>query len=160
MKPGNFSKFLPWLSENQVDYILIGGGAAIAHGAARSTYDVDIVYSRAPTNLTKLVQALSDLSPYYRGAPLGLPFKWDVPTLQNGLNFTLTTDWGDIDLLGEVAGDGTYDKLLDFTESMELYGQEVRVVALDKLIQLKRAAGRPKDFEAIAELETLLELRD
>ena len=160
MTPGNFSKFLPLLSENQVEYILIGGGAAIAHGAARTTYDVDVVYSTNPTNLTRIVKALNDLHPYYRGAPPGLPFKWDVQTLQNGLNFTLTTDWGDIDLLGEVAGDGTYAKLLAFTDTMELYEHPVRVVALDKLIDLKHAAGRPKDFEAIAELEALWELSD
>ncbi len=160
MTPGNFSKFLPLLAENQVDYILIGGGAAIAHGAARTTYDIDIVYSRTPTNLTKIVEALQDLNPYYRGAPAGLPFKWDEQTIQNGLNFTLTTDWGDIDLLGEVSGDGTYDKLLDFTDTIQLYEHPVRVVSLEKLIHLKRAAGRPKDFEAIAELEILLKLRD
>jgi len=160
MTPGNFSKFLPLLSDNRVDYILIGGGAAIAHGAARTTYDVDIVYSRDPSNLEKIVQAFGDLNPYYRGAPPGLPFRFDVRTLKNGLNFTLTTDWGDIDLLGEVAGDGTYDKLLDFTDTMEMYGRTVPVVRLDKLINLKRAAGRPKDFEAIAELEALLELRN
>jgi len=159
MTPGNFSKFLPRLSENRVDYILIGGGAAIAHGAARTTYDIDIVYSRASTNLAKIVKAMQDLSPYYRGVPPGLPFKWDQKTLENGLNFTLTTDWGDIDLLGEVAGDGTYDKLTSFT-AIELYGYPVHVVTLNKLIHLKRAAGRPKDFEAIAELEALLELRD
>ena len=160
MTPGNFSKFLPLLAENRVDYILIGGGAAIAHGAARTTYDVDILYSRDPENLQTIVEALQDLNPYYRGAPPNLPFQWDTQTLQNGLNFTLTTDWGDIDLLGEVAGDGTYEKLRSFTDTMELYGHPVPVVTLDKLIHLKRAAGRPKDFEAIAELETLWELRN
>lgn len=64
MTPGNFTRFLPLLSQHGVEYILIGGGAAIAHGAARTTYDVDIVYARQPENVRKLVEALSGLQPY------------------------------------------------------------------------------------------------
>ena len=99
MTPGNFAEFIPLLSHHGVDYILIGGGAGIAHGAARATYDVDVVYARDPENLRKLVDALRGVEPYLRGAPRGLPFTWDLPTLQGGLNFTLTTELGDIDLL-------------------------------------------------------------
>lgn len=100
MTPGNFEQFLPRLSSCGVNYILIGGGAAIAHGLARATYDVDIVYDRRRENLESLVKAMGNLNPYYRGAPPGLPFRFDVQTLELGLNFTLTCDWGDIDLLG------------------------------------------------------------
>ena len=74
-----------------------------------------------------------------------------------GLNFTLATTLGQIDLLGEVTGGGGYDALLMKSETVSVFGQDVRVVLLPTLIQLKRAAGRPKDFEAIAELEALLE---
>lgn len=79
----------------------------------------------------------------------------DVPTLRNGLNFTLTTDIGDIDLLGEVAGGGNYENLLSHCVDVEAFDVEFKCVSLNKLIDLKRAAGRPKDFEAIAELESL-----
>ena len=58
MTPGNFEQFLPRLSSCGVKYILIGGGAAIAHGLARATYDVDIVYERSPENLAALVEAM------------------------------------------------------------------------------------------------------
>lgn len=71
----------------------------------------------------------------------------------------MTTTLGSIDLLGEVAGGGFYDELLPFSEEQEAFGIKCRVVSLEKLIQLKRAAGRPKDFEAIAELQALLDER-
>ena len=94
-----------------------------------------------------------------RGAPAppGLPFRWDAEMVRNGLNFTLTTSVGDLDILGEVAGGGTYEQLLPYTEEVGMFGVKLRVVSLEKLIQLKRAAGRHKDLEAIAELQALLE---
>lgn len=157
MKPGNFEQFLPRLSEHHVRFVLIGGGAGTVHGLARATYDVVIVYDRAPDNLSLIVAALSDLNLYYRGAPRGLPFHFDIRMLQSGLNFTLTSDWGDIDLLGEVPGNGTYDSLIRDSVEIELYGRKIDVVNLPRLIQLKKAAGRPKDFEVVAELELLLD---
>lgn len=160
MTPGNFGYFLPLLHRFGVECILIGGGASIAQGLARTTYDVDIVYSRERNNLQRLTESLSGINLYYRGAPPGLPFRFDVAMLEAGLNFTLTSDHGDIDLLGEVAGGGTYQSLEPFTDSIKLYESRILVVTLDKLIELKRAAGRPKDFETIAELELLREERD
>jgi len=145
--------------QNQVRFIVIGGGAAIAHGAARATYDVDVVYDRHIDNLRNLVVALQPYQPYLRGAPAGLPFRWDERTLQSGLNFTLTTTLGDLDLLGEVTGGGTYEQLLPTTQELEAFGTRCRFVTLEKLIHLKKAAGRPKDLEAIAELDALLEER-
>jgi predicted nucleotidyltransferase len=155
----NFRGILPLLASNNVRFILIGGGAAIAHGLARTTYDVDVVYARDAENLRNLVTALQGHQPYLRGAPPGLPFRWDERTVQAGLNFTLTTSVGDLDLLGEVAGGGTYEQLLPFTQETEAFDIRCRVVTLERLIQLKRAAGRAKDLEAIAELQALLEER-
>ncbi len=155
----NFDELLPLLMRHGVRFIVIGGGAAVAHGSARTTYDVDVVYARDPENIRNLVAALANHQPYLRGAPPGLPFRWDERTIQAGLNFTLTTSLGDLDLLGEVAGGGSYEQLLPFTVEMETFGVRCAFVTLEKLIQLKRAAGRPKDLEAIAELQALLEER-
>ncbi|MFM9169150.1 MAG: hypothetical protein ACKOTD_03245, partial [Phycisphaerales bacterium] len=93
--------------------------------------------------------------PSRRGAPPGLPFRLDEATRRSGLNFTLDSTAGPIDLLGEVAGGGSYEALLPRTAELEVFGRPCRVVTLDALIALKRAAGRPKDLEAIAELEAL-----
>lgn len=88
---------------------------------------------------------------------LGLPFLWDTETLRRGLNFTLRTDWGDLDLLGEVAGVGGYDQALVSSEPTALFGVTCAVLSLPALIAAKRAAGRPRDRYSLPELEALWE---
>ncbi len=85
----DFDGLLTTLAHHQVKFIVIGGAAAIAHGSARLTQDLDIVYERSGENLRALVAALADYTPYLRGAPSGLPFRWETATLAHGLNFTL-----------------------------------------------------------------------
>lgn len=87
----DFRRLLKALSGGAVEFTLVGGVAATAHGSARLTQDVDVVYARGRQNLQRLVDALGDQDPYPRGAPSGLPFGFDVATLENGLNFTLRT---------------------------------------------------------------------
>lgn len=154
------ARLLGQLREHEVEFILVGGMAATVHGSTRLTQDVDVVYARSPGNLRRLASALRDKRPYPRGAPEGLPFEWSVATLERGLNFTLVTDAGDLDLLGEIAGGSTYEDLLDDAVPIEVFGVTIRCVSLPRLIQLKRAAGRPRDFEAVAELEAILEERE
>src|SRR6266852_9479074 len=124
----NFREILPLFARNQVRFILIGGGAAIAHGSAKATYDVDVVYARDAENIRLLVNALRSCQPYLRGAPPGLPFLWDEATVQAGLNFTLTTTLGDLDLLRAVTGGGMYTQLLPFSQEIEVFGLMCRVV--------------------------------
>ena len=142
-----------------VEFLLIGGVAGAMHGSIRDTRDLDIAYRRTDENIARLVSAVAPLAPYLRGAPPGLPFVFDARTVRMGLNFTLTTRLGNLDLLGEVTGGGTYDDLVAKSEEVPWAGRMIRVVDLPTLIHLKRAAGRPKDFEAIAELEILLAKR-
>jgi predicted nucleotidyltransferase len=156
----DFAGLLRALHGADVEFILVGGVAATVHGSARLTRDVDVVYRRSAQNHERLVRALGPLSAYLRGAPPGLPFTWDAETIRRGLNFTLTTTLGDIDLLGEAAGGGTFERLLPHSRAVDLYELKVRCVDLPALIQLKRAAGRPKDLEVIAELEALHEERN
>jgi predicted nucleotidyltransferase len=154
----DFRRLLMALAEGGVEFIVVGGVAAAAHGAARTTLDLDVVYRRTSENIAKLVAALRPLGPYLRGAPPGLPFAWDERTITNGLNFTLVTEAGEIDLLGEIIAGGGYQALEGRSIELDLFGRRCRCIALDELIRVKRAAGRPKDLEAIAELEKLLEL--
>ena len=153
----DFAAILEAFNAAAVEYIIVGGLAATVHGSARLTQDVDFVYARDSDNLERLVKALTSQSPYLRGAPPGLPFEWSTATLQRGLNFTLTTTLGDIDLLGEIVGGDDFDSLLPHTLDVELFGCRCRCLNLPALIRTKRAAGRPKDLEALAELEVLLE---
>lgn len=153
----DFARLLSALHKARADVIIVGGVAATVHGSARLTQDVDVCYSRTDANLDRIVKALKPLEPYLRGAPRGLPFEWSRATLRAGLNFTLTTTAGDIDILGEVTGGGKYEDLLGHTIAVTLFGQRAKVLNLEWLIATKRAAGRPRDLEAIAELEALRE---
>jgi len=155
----DFNTLFAMLSETGVEYVLVGGLAATVHGSSRLTQDVDVVYRRTDENLDRLQRALEPLRPYPRGAPPGLPFEWSAATLKRGLNFTLTTAAGPIDLLGELVGGGSYESLADRSVDIELFGRPVRCIDIDALIEVKRAAGRPKDYEVIAELELLREER-
>ncbi len=147
------------LAIHDVEFVVVGGIAAALNGASRTTQDVDIVYRRTPENHAKIVKALEPLNPYLRGAPPGLPFVFDEETLAKGLNFTLTTTLCDLDLIGEAPGGGVFDKLIANAELAEKDGATIRVASLADLIRMKRAAGRPKDFEALAELEILLNMQ-
>ena len=153
----DFARLLRRLSDASVDFLLIGGVAANAHGSARVTTDLDVSYSRTTANLARVVKALKPVKPYLRGAPPGLPFVWSVETLRAGLNFTLMTSDGAIDLLGEIVGGGTYEDLLPHSSAHRAFGRDIRILDLPWLIRVKRAAGRPKDLEVVAELEALLE---
>jgi hypothetical protein len=156
----DFEALLGTLSANGVRFIVVGGVAALAHGSARFTQDLDIVYDRSGDNHTRIVAALKDHRPYLRGVPPGLPFLWDRETLSRGLNFTLDTTLGPIDLLGEIPGGGTYADLAPTSVDLELFGKKCKCLSLSQLIRAKRAAGRPKDLEALAELEALGEEMD
>lgn len=151
----DFVALLGALSDRQVEFIIVGGVAATVHGSSRLTQDIDVSYSRSAANLDRVVGALAPLTPYPRGAPAGLPFEWSAVTLRRGLNFTLVTSAGAIDLLGEITGGGSYEGLLPHSIEISLFGRATRCLSLEWLIHTKRAAGRPRDFEVIAELEVL-----
>lgn len=150
-------RLLAALGDAGVEYIVVGGVAARAHGSSRLTDDLDVSYARSPANLARVVSALAPFDPYLRGAPPGLPFEWSVATLRAGLNFTLTTSTGAIDLLGDITGGGSYEDLLPHTITIHIFGRDVQLLDLPWLTRVKRAAGRPKDLEVIAELEALQE---
>jgi hypothetical protein len=153
----DFTTLLRVLVEARVEFIIVGGLAATIHGSGRLTQDIDVVYDRSADNLDRLSRALAPYAPYLRGAPPNLPFEWSARSLKSGLNFTLTTALGDIDLLGEITGGGGYSDLLPNSIQVTLFGLNARVLDLPTLIRTKRAAGRPRDLEVLAELEALAE---
>lgn len=155
----DFQKLIETLNAHEVEYLIIGGVAASVHGSARVTFDLDILYRRTRENIQRMVDALTPLHPYLRGAPPGLPFRFDVETIRSGCNFTFTTDAGPLDCLGEMTGVGRYEQVVDRATIAEAHGLRCRVLSLHDLIEAKRAAGRPKDFETIAELEIIEEER-
>ena len=148
------------LTENEVEFIVVGGVAITAHGSAYITQNLDFCYNRTTQNLEKMVAALGPFNPKLRDFPSELPFIWDTSMLRNGTNFTLITDIGDIDLLGNVKGVGTYSDLYPNSVEIEIWGTTIRIISLDELIVAKQATGRPKDLLVLPELEALREVRD
>ena len=153
----DFGALLATLARHEAAFIVVGGAAAVAHGSARLTQDLGIVFERSPENLDRLMSALAERKPYLRGAPPGLPFIWDGATLARGLNFTLVTSLGDIDLLGEIPGGGTYADLLPGAIELNVFESRCLCMSLSQLIRSKRATGRPRDIEALAEPEAIQE---
>ena len=153
-------QFVVLLNQAEVEYIVIGGVAMVAHGSARATFDLDVCYKRSKENIERLCSALAPFHPRLRGAPKDLPFRFDVKTVTAGLNFTLSTDLGDFDLLGEVAGLGFYDAVYQSSVLKSVEKTRCRVLTLDGLYIAKKAAGREKDIEALKEIKVLKELKE
>ena len=152
----DYEALMTALVDKRVDFVVIGAVALVLHGSARVTRDLDICYSREPSNLRALSAALKPFTPTLRGAPDTLPFTLDAATLASGLNFTLMSSAGDVDLFGEVTGLGGFAVVNRLVEPMTVYGREIRVLTLDGLERAKRAVGRLKD---LADLAEILELR-
>jgi len=148
-------ELLAKLAEHGVRFSVIGGVALIARGVQRSTADLDIAYARDRENLGRLATALRDLHPRLRGVPPGLPFVLDEASLRSGLNFTLDTDDGPLDLFGEVPGLGTFDHVDAASSELDIAGTRVLVLTVDGLVRAKRAAGRPKDLVDLGYLKAL-----
>lgn len=155
LNEAQFERILQALAASGARVVLIGGLAMRAHGSAHLTEDVDFCYARDRENLAAVVEALAPLDPHLRGAPADLPFRWDALTLRNGLNFTLATEAGAVDLLGHAAGVDSFEGLWQRGREVTLFGVSLRVASLDDLIAMKRAAGRAKDQAHLMELERL-----
>jgi predicted nucleotidyltransferase len=158
--PFNPTAILQEMLNENVAFVVIGGLAMIAHGSSYLTHDLDVCYARTSANIAALATALGKFQPYKRGVPPGLPFRFDAPTIQAGLNFTLVTTQGDVDFLGEVAGVGAYDHVLAQSVETAIFGLKLRVLSVEGLIAAKKAANRPKDRNHLLELEELKKMRD
>ncbi|MEP6693896.1 MAG: hypothetical protein ABJB39_04575, partial [Chloroflexota bacterium] len=145
------------LVAHDVDFVVIGGIAGRLWGSPTVTRDLDICYGRTPANLERLAAALKKMRVKLRGVSDDVPFLLDARTLAAGDSFTFKSDVGDVDCLGTPTGTGGYNDLRASAERMDVDGLKVWVTSLADLIEMKRAAGRPKDR---VELEILGAVRD
>jgi hypothetical protein len=155
-----FDKAIQVLCDAKVEFVVVGGLAATLHGSARVTYDLDICYARNRENLRRLALALAPFHPRPRGFPVGVPFVWDQTTLHNATILTLDTDIGEIDLLAEIAGLGDFDRVSHNSVAVKIFERQIQALDLEALIRAKKAAGRPKDIEAVNELQSLREAKE
>ena len=148
------------LRDHGVEFMVIGGQAAVLLGSPLATFDVDLCYKRTRENIRRLAEALKELHPTLRGAPRDLPFRLDAESLALGSNFTFDTDEGPLDLLGYVEPLGNYEALVPGSELLDAGGVELQVIGLEDLIAIKRHLRRPKDQATLAQLEALKRLRE
>jgi len=155
----SFTSMLAGLTRKKVRFVVVGGVAAAAHGSSRVTNDLDICYEDSDTNIKALAPLLARWDAYPRGVQKGLTFIMDDRTLRSAPILTLTTKEGDLDVLDRIAGVGGYAAVKEHSERISALGVNFRVLDLPSLIKAKRAAGRPRDFAHLPELEALLALR-
>ena len=153
------AELLRRLHEAGVRFVVIGGLAAQSHGSPSSTDDLDICYARDPDNLRAIAGVLADIAAVRRGLPSDAPVMppLDARTLRAGGLFTLSTRFGDFDLLADPDPGLDFEQLSAHAIRATVYGTPLLVAGLDDLMAMKRAAGRPKDR---VELEILGALRE
>jgi predicted nucleotidyltransferase len=141
-----------------VEFVVIGGIAAIAHGSPQITRDLDIVFATNAANLERLGQALQDMKATLRGVTDDVPFVPDARSRRHVRVLTLDTEDGPLDVMVQPDGSKGYDQLLAGSIEAVVGGAAVRVAGLDDLIAMKKAAGRPKDRIYVEELEAIKRL--
>lgn len=153
------ARLLRQLSEADVNFILVGAYAAMVHGSQQRTDDLDVCHERSPGNYKKLIQVLGPLHARPVDIPLELKVPFDESSLAQGTNFTLMTDEGRLDLLGELSAVGGYNELLPASTLINFDDVICRVASLEDIIRSKEAADRPKDRLALPELRALLQIQ-
>lgn len=163
----DIERILRTFADQKVDYVLIGGLAALAHGSTLATADADVVPRPDADNLERLLDSLEALDAKIlvneRRLAMEAGETWEVTELRAGAPglasaeaWHFTTSAGPIDVVMTASGVGTYEAHLNAVEERQAFGVKVAVAGLGDLIASKEALGRPKDQAVIDEL---LELR-
>jgi hypothetical protein len=156
----SLSEVLEGLLKARVDFILVGGLAAVIQGAPVTTMDVDIVHNQSPENIARLLAFLKSIEAVQRRLDDKLiePKKRDLSGKGHVL---LTTRIGPLDVLAVIEGGRSYEDLLDHTVEIEFRGHALRVLDLKTLIELKKTSTDPKDKQRLPVLkETLRQLKE
>jgi hypothetical protein len=145
-------KLIGRLVQHQVDFVIVGGFAAIAHGCSIRTQDLDVCCDFSGRNLLRLQAALDGIHPVHRMHPRRPPLALTPETCEGWKNLNLDTDEGQLDCLGSIAGVGGFQEVRRESIEVQLPAGRCRVLGLDALIRAKEAAGRRRDKEAVLQL--------
>jgi predicted nucleotidyltransferase len=151
----DFSTLLKKLADAGLDFVIVGGFAAITHGSSYLTRDVDICAVLTSENVARLRAALADWNPKHRMTPQRLSFRDFPPADQPVNNLYLQTDMGVVDILSSILGVGDFERLKQNAETVEIDGRNYRVMSLTDLITAKETLGREKDLLTAKELRAI-----
>ena len=155
MQP-NLKALLERLLVHKIDFVLIGGFAAVVHGATVVTQDIDICLAMTDACVSQLRTALGDLHPWPRMNPSATRSFLDYPADTQGLkNIYLKTDLGVLDILSEAQPAGDFESIKSRAVEVSLYGYLCKVISISDLIEVKKSMNRPKDIQAVGELELI-----
>ena len=154
-KPLDIGRIAKTLRRHEVQYVVIGGMAAVAHGLAWQTDDLDICPASSRDNLGRLARALIDLDARLRAqglGPGGMRIKLDEKTWKFTPTMTFTTAAGPLDVSLRPDGTDGYRDLIRAAEDREIEGVQMMVAALEDIARSKEAAGRQKDLDRLPDL--------
>jgi len=152
-----FSAMVQRLAANAVEFVVVGGFAAFAHGAPVVTEDLDVCCRFSPENLHRLAAALADVHPKHRLTPQKLPLELTDELASRLKNLYLDTDLCALDCISEVAGVGDFEEVLRHSLEVTTPSGKCRVLGLDALICAKEAMGRPQDRITAVQLRAIRE---
>ena len=150
----NLSELTRRLIEAQVEFVLIGGFAAVAHGVTLVTRDVDICCRFTEENLMRIQQAFADLHPVHRSRP-DLPLALTPEQCASLKNLYLRTDLGIVDCLSEVLGVGDFETVLKQSVELELPFGNCWILDIDALIRAKESMNRDHDRITVKQLQEI-----
>lgn len=145
------------LSDHDVQFVLVGGLAAVAFGSPLVTEDVDVAAPLSEENARRLLDALEDLTPRHRQTPGRKPLDESPQQLAGFENLYLLTDLGQLDVLGRITGIGSFEDVLAESVEIDLADRSVRALRPAALLRAKEALGREKDRPAILHLKVILQ---
>jgi len=156
----SFLKLIERLAKGNVKFVLVGGFAGVVHGCTYVTQDVDICCDFSADNLLALQETLKGLHPVHRMTPKRLELKLTAKSCARFENLYLDTDVGQVDCLSYVQGLGNYKDIKRKSEIRNLGGGlQIRVLTIDSLIKARKAMNRPRDKEAVLQLEAIKKMR-
>lgn len=152
-------EILKRLVDGGVEFVVIGGVAARAYGSGLATDVVDVCAPLDHENAVRIIRALGELNPKWRTRPDLPVIEPDNHNLRGLENMYLRTDAGLLDVLGEVPQVCSYQEVMSDAVEADFDGTRCRLIAIDRLIAAKRAAGRDKDLQTIRFLEEIKKYR-
>jgi hypothetical protein len=155
----DLTTLLERLLATEVEFVLVGGLAAVVQGAPVTTFDLDLVHRRTEENVDRLIVFLAGVGAHYRNRP-GPPLPPQRSALLGPGRSLFMTELGPLDALGAIEGGADYEQLLPDSLSVPVGRRTVSVLSLEKIVALKRASSDPKDKLRLSVLEAVLKHRN